>query len=153
MDEEKKLGNIGTDRNNLLQMSSNTSDVSQLPLRNIAKAPAHDRDSQHLQSILSSKNIIKDPLKRIPPLGHRDVPDLILSDPIEDSTKDSRFAKGNQLVPSKKSRELVLEVDDLDIPWGDLVLRERIGSGIFLSFLSNMYIFNRIDYSDYIPWS
>ncbi|TYI97678.1 hypothetical protein E1A91_D01G159800v1 [Gossypium mustelinum] len=131
VDEEKKLGNIGTDRNNLVQMSSNMNDVSQLPLRNIAKPPAHDRDSQHLQSIISSKNIIKDPLKCIPPLGHRDVPDLILSDPIEDSTKDSRFAKGNQLVPSKKGRELVLEVDDLDIPWGDLVLRERIGSGSF----------------------
>ncbi|GMI84764.1 SUGAR-INSENSITIVE 1, CONSTITUTIVE TRIPLE RESPONSE 1 [Hibiscus trionum] len=131
MDEEKKLGNIGTDRNNLVQMSSNLNDVSQLPLRNSAKPPAHDKDSQYSQSIISSKNIIKDPLKHIPPPGRRDVPDLVLAGPMGGSTKDSRFAKGNKLVPGKRSRELVLEVDDLDIPWSDLVLRERIGSGSF----------------------
>ncbi|PPS05463.1 hypothetical protein GOBAR_AA15198 [Gossypium barbadense] len=37
----------------------------------------------------------------------------------------------HQLLPGKPSRELALEVDDLDIPWSDLVLRERIGAGSF----------------------
>ncbi|KAE8676507.1 Serine/threonine-protein kinase CTR1 [Hibiscus syriacus] len=118
MDEEKKLGNIGTYRNNHVQISSNMNDISQLPLRNSAKPPAPDRDSQYSQCIVSSKNIIGDPLKHIPPLGHRDIPDLVL-------------AKGNQLVPGQRSRELALDVDDLNIPWSDLVLKERIGSGSF----------------------
>ncbi|XWS66737.1 hypothetical protein CRYUN_Cryun05aG0226400 [Craigia yunnanensis] len=140
MDEEnpgfslypKKLNKISTDRNNLVQISSNIDDISQLPLpHNIARPTAHDRDSHYSQSIILSQNIIKDPLKRISLLGHRDVPVLVLSDPMGDATKDSRFAEGSQLVPSKRSRELAIEVDDLDIPWSDLVLRERIGSGSF----------------------
>ncbi|XWS59541.1 hypothetical protein CRYUN_Cryun08bG0131000 [Craigia yunnanensis] len=111
MDEEnpgfslypKKLDKIGTDRNNLVQISSNMDDISQLPLPpNVSRPTAHDRDSQYSQSIIHSKNIIKDPLKRISPIG-----------------------------PSKPSRELALEVDGLDIPWSDLVLRERIGAGSF----------------------
>ncbi|EOY08117.1 Serine-threonine/tyrosine-protein kinase [Theobroma cacao] len=128
----KKVDKIVTGRNNLVQISSNMDDISQLPLHpNIARPTAHDRDSQYSQSIIHSKNIIKDPLKRISPIGHRDVPILLLSDPMGDSDKDSRYAEGSQLVPSKPSRELALEVDDLDIPWNDLVLKERIGAGSF----------------------
>lgn len=41
-----------------------------------------------------------------------------------------RFAEGSQLIPSKHARELNLDMEDLDIPWCDLVLREKIGSGI-----------------------
>ncbi|XWS55956.1 hypothetical protein CRYUN_Cryun09bG0044400 [Craigia yunnanensis] len=128
----KKLDKIGTDRNNLVQISSNMDDISQLSLPpNIARPTTHDRDSHYSQSIILSEDIIKDPLKRISPLGHRDVPVLVLSDPMGDATKDSRFAEGSQLVPSKRSRKLAFEVDDWDIPWSDLVLRERIGSGSF----------------------
>ncbi|XP_022743313.1 serine/threonine-protein kinase CTR1-like isoform X2 [Durio zibethinus] len=120
----KKLGKIGTDRNNLVEISS-----KQLPLPpNIARPTDHDRDSHYSESITLSKNIIK---KRISKLGHRDLPVLVLSDPMGDATKDSRFAEGSQLVPSKRSKELFLEVDDLDIPWSDLVLREKIGAGSF----------------------
>ncbi|XVE61543.1 hypothetical protein DITRI_Ditri06bG0049100 [Diplodiscus trichospermus] len=128
----KKPDKIGTERNNLVQISSNMDDISQLHVPpNIARPGAHDRDSQYSQSIINSKNINKDPLKHISPIGHRDAPVLVMSDPMRDATKDSRFAEGSQLVPSKPSRELALEVDDLDIPWSDLVLRERIGSGSF----------------------
>ena len=143
----KKLDKISTDRDNLVQISSNLDDISQLPLPpNIARPTAHDRDSHYSQSIILSHNIIKDPLKRISPLGHRDVPVLVLSDPMGDATKDSRFAEGSQLVPSKPSRELALEVDDLDIPWSDLVLKERIGAGIFWS-LSEEHLF--LQYRDH----
>ncbi|XVE96503.1 hypothetical protein REPUB_Repub02eG0228000 [Reevesia pubescens] len=140
MDEEnpgfslypKKLDKIGTDRNNLVQISSNMADISQLPLPpSIPRPTAYDRDSQYSQSIIQSKNAIKDPLKRLSPIGHRDGPVLVLSDAMGDATKDSRFAEGSQLVPSKPSRELALEFDDLDIPWSDLVLRDRIGAGSF----------------------
>ncbi|KAK2981503.1 hypothetical protein RJ640_030965 [Escallonia rubra] len=39
--------------------------------------------------------------------------------------------EGSQLVSSKLSRELTFDVEDLDIPWTDLVIRERIGAGSF----------------------
>ncbi|KAG4152149.1 hypothetical protein ERO13_D04G104400v2 [Gossypium hirsutum] len=128
----KKLDKIGTERNKLGQISSNMDGISQLPIPpNIARPASHDRDSQYSQPIVHSKNIIKDSLKRISPTGHRDVPVVVLSEPMGDATKDSRFTEGSQLLPSKPSRELALEVDDLDIPWSDLVLRERIGAGSF----------------------
>ncbi|XP_027350210.1 serine/threonine-protein kinase CTR1-like isoform X2 [Abrus precatorius] len=34
-------------------------------------------------------------------------------------------------IPSKPSKELALHMEDLDIPWTDLVLKEKIGSGSF----------------------
>ncbi|KAB2087164.1 hypothetical protein ES319_A04G084200v1 [Gossypium barbadense] len=128
----KKLDKIGTERNKLGQISSNMDGISQLPVPpNIARPASHDRDSQYSQPIVHSKNIIKDSLKRISPIGHRDVPVVVLSEPMGDATKDSKFTEGSQLLPGKPSRELALEVDDLDIPWSDLVLRERIGAGSF----------------------
>ncbi|XVF55647.1 hypothetical protein PTKIN_Ptkin06aG0053100 [Pterospermum kingtungense] len=128
----KKVDKIGTDRNNLVHLSSNMDDMSQLPLpTNISRRTAHDRDSRYSQSIMQAKNTIKDPFNRIPPIGNRDVPVLVLSDTLGNTTKDLRFAEGSQVVPCKPSRELALEVDDLDIPWSDLVLRERIGAGSF----------------------
>ncbi|XVF76276.1 hypothetical protein PTKIN_Ptkin13bG0253200 [Pterospermum kingtungense] len=128
----KKLNKIGTDRNNLVQVSSNMNDISKLALPpNVARSTAHDRDSHYSQSIILSKDIVKDPLKHIPPLGHGDVQAQVLSDPMGDATKDSRIGEGSQLVPSKRSRELDLDIDDLNIPWSDLVLREKIGAGSF----------------------
>ncbi|GMJ02935.1 SUGAR-INSENSITIVE 1, CONSTITUTIVE TRIPLE RESPONSE 1 [Hibiscus trionum] len=96
-----KLDKIGTERNKLVQISSNMDGISPFPQPpNIARPTSHDRDSQYSQ-------------------------------PMGGVAKDSRFTEGSQLVPSKPSRELALEVDDLDIPWDDLVLRERIGAGSF----------------------
>ncbi|KAK8280233.1 hypothetical protein V6Z12_D09G162300 [Gossypium hirsutum] len=95
----KKLGKIGTERNNLVQISSNMDDISQLPLPpNIAQPTAYNR---------------------------------VFSDVLRDAAKDSRFAKGSQLVPHKPRKKVALEVGDLDIPWSDLILKERIGAGSF----------------------
>ncbi|KAG6744133.1 hypothetical protein POTOM_052843 [Populus tomentosa] len=41
------------------------------------------------------------------------------------------ISEGSQLVSGKTSDELSLDVEDLDIPWSDLVLKERIGAGSF----------------------
>ncbi|KAL4353570.1 hypothetical protein GQ457_06G009780 [Hibiscus cannabinus] len=127
-----KLDKIGTERNKLVQISSNMDGISLLPRPpNIAWPTSNDRDSQYAQPVIHSKNLIKDPLKRISLIGHKDFPEVVLSETMGGMAKDSRFTDGSQLVPSKPSRELALEVDDLDIPWGDLVLRERIGAGSF----------------------
>ncbi|KAE8719046.1 Serine/threonine-protein kinase CTR1 [Hibiscus syriacus] len=126
-----KHDKIDTERNKLVQISSNIDGISLLPQPNIARPTSHDRDSQYSQPIVHSKNIIKDPSKHISLVGHKDVPAVVLSEPMGCVAKDSRFTEGSELVPSKPSRELALEVDDLDIPWSDIVLRERIGAGSF----------------------
>ncbi|XP_039039786.1 serine/threonine-protein kinase CTR1-like isoform X2 [Hibiscus syriacus] len=100
-----KHDKIDTEGNKLVQISSNIDGISLLPRPpNIARPTSHDRDSQYSQPIVHSKNIINDP---------------------------SRFTEGSEHVPSKPSGELALEADDLDIPWSDIVLRERIGAGSF----------------------
>ncbi|KAF8396459.1 hypothetical protein HHK36_018081 [Tetracentron sinense] len=129
------------DRNNLVPVSSKNDEIflSTLPPR-VAWANAHDKDSQLIkssnppQNVVNSKHLAKDPspLKHIPPIGRRDVqPIFSLSVPRADTTKDHRFIEGGQLVPSKSRNELSLAVEDLDIPWSDLVLKERIGAGSF----------------------
>lgn len=110
-----------TDGNNLFLDSSLDDDTSM---------HVDDRSPQLLKSYNPSQNIVhqqtmlKDqiPLKRIPPIGHRDISRL-------DTSRDSRFGEGLQVVPSKPNKELTFDVDDLDIPWSDLVLKERIGAG------------------------
>ncbi|KAJ4969967.1 hypothetical protein NE237_003066 [Protea cynaroides] len=76
------------------------------------------------ENVMVSKQFVKDPVQRKPiaPSGHRDVQWV-------DTSKDLRFIEGS--VPSKSSTELSLDVEDLNIPWSDLVLKERIGAGSF----------------------
>ncbi|XP_023005641.1 serine/threonine-protein kinase CTR1-like isoform X1 [Cucurbita maxima] len=54
-----------------------------------------------------------------------------MSQPMMDFTMDVRFAQGGQLIPNTRSKTLPLGAEDLDIPWEDLVLKERIGAGSF----------------------
>ncbi|NP_001234454.1 CTR1-like protein kinase [Solanum lycopersicum] len=101
-----------TDRNNIERNSavtgpSNRDEVSRLPVPAI-------RDMA--------------PVKYVRPVLHGDTQ---LSDP-RDIGNDMRFLeRGSQLVPSKISRDIALEIEDFDIPWEDLVLKERIGAGSF----------------------
>ncbi|KAL6145730.1 hypothetical protein ACLB2K_056415 [Fragaria x ananassa] len=112
-----------TDGNNLFLDSSLDDDTSM---------HVDDRSPQLLKSYNPSQNIVhqqtmlKDqiPLKRIPPIGHRDISRL-------DTSRDSRFGEGLQVVPGKPNKELTFDVDDLDIPWSELALKERIGAGSF----------------------
>ncbi|KAJ8754131.1 hypothetical protein K2173_002029 [Erythroxylum novogranatense] len=79
-----------------------------------------------------SINMTKDPIpaKHIPSTGHRHV-QPVLSYEMVNTSKDSRFFDSSQLVSSKQSKELSHDVEDLDIPWDDLILKERIGAGSF----------------------
>ncbi|KAF3441720.1 hypothetical protein FNV43_RR15635 [Rhamnella rubrinervis] len=70
------------------------------------------------QNIVHPMTVVKDPA-----IGRRDA--------LRDSIKSSRLPEGSQLVSSKPSNELNLDIDDLDIPWNDLDLKERIGAGSF----------------------
>lgn len=51
---------------------------------------------------------------------------------LADKSKDQRVIESGQVVPTRLDSNLALEVDDFDIPWSDLVLKERIGAGIFI---------------------
>ncbi|KAL3628365.1 copper transport protein ctr1 [Castilleja foliolosa] len=86
------------------------------------------------QNVLSSANMLKSsiPLNLIPPIGHKEVhPHIFLLDPRINTSKDTRFGEGGQSVASRATSEFTFEVDDLNIPWSDMVLKERIGAGSF----------------------
>ncbi|KAL8526273.1 hypothetical protein ACS0TY_015481 [Phlomoides rotata] len=90
-------------------------------------------NASNAQEVVSSKNIVKHsfPLNLIPPIGHENVQSNIsLLDPRVNASTDTRFGEGGQLFPSNSSG-FTFDVDDLNIPWSDLVIRERIGAGSF----------------------
>ncbi|KAH9674822.1 serine/threonine-protein kinase CTR1 [Citrus sinensis] len=136
----KPSNKMGTERNNPVQFSTNISE-SQLPLPpKGGRTSGHDRDFELFnscnptQNMTHSINMVKDPnpLKHIQPIGHRDAqPGLSSIDQRVDASKDLRFSESGQLVPGKPSKEFTFDVDDLDIPWNDLVLKEKIGAGSF----------------------
>ncbi|XP_044492468.1 serine/threonine-protein kinase CTR1 [Mangifera indica] len=135
----KHFDKMGTEKN-LVQFSSSISESQyDLPPKG-GRPSAHDRDTELFkscnptQNIIHSMNSVNDPipLKHIPPIGHRDgQPRLALPDQIVDKAKDLRFLEGAQLIPGKPSKDFSLDVEELDIPWNDLVLKERIGAGSF----------------------
>nr|XP_028948303.1 serine/threonine-protein kinase CTR1-like isoform X3 [Malus domestica] len=97
-----------------------------------AEIPETSGDDRNPQLFNRSQNIVHTPpmvnvpipLTHMPPVGHRDGPKV-------DTITDSRFVEGVRLVPSKPSKELALNVGNLDIPWSDLVIKEKIGAGSF----------------------
>ncbi|KAL7195773.1 hypothetical protein ACSBR1_035915 [Camellia fascicularis] len=105
------------DRHSPVPSSSNSNKIPQLPLPSEGTLEnAHDGDLQLFQScnahpIVSSTNMVKDPI----PLKH----------------KDLRFVDGSQRVPIQLSKEVSLHLEDFDIPWSELILKERIGAGSF----------------------
>ncbi|KAM2976453.1 hypothetical protein FF2_013520 [Malus domestica] len=84
-----------------------------------------DRKSTEGKNLFSSFSGYTSAHAEIPETsGHRDGPKV-------DTITDSRFVEGVRLVPSKPSKELALNVGNLDIPWSDLVIKEKIGAGSF----------------------
>ncbi|KAM2893095.1 hypothetical protein FF1_008486 [Malus domestica] len=121
----KQFDRKSTEGKNLISnLSGDTSAHAKIP-----RTSGDDRNPQlfnPLQNILHTPPMVNDPipLKCMPPVGHRDGPRV-------DTITDSRFVEGVQLVPSKPSRELGFDIEDLDIPWSELIIKERIGAGSF----------------------
>lgn len=122
------------DRNNAVPSSSNRDEISQLPLPPLnAWKKGKDKESQFSKmykppSMLNPINMDKDLVlvKHVPPI-REDAQPLMAS---ADTVKDTRFlAVGGHVVSSMLSEELALDVDEFNIPWDDLVLREKIGAG------------------------
>lgn len=120
------------DRNSGTPSSSNQDEISLLPLQpQNAGIKGHNKDLQvsklpNPHNIMGSANMAL-AVQHVPPIGHR--PPRALPEPRMDTVKDPRFVERCQVVPLATSRELHLDVEDLDIPWSDLVLKERIGAG------------------------
>ncbi|XP_050893113.1 serine/threonine-protein kinase CTR1 [Lathyrus oleraceus] len=118
------------ERNNLRPISSDINRSSHLPLYPQSALPStHDQASETYmlcnppQNIIDSTTVGKYP----PPLKHKR-PVCISND---DVIEGRRFVEGSQLIPSKPTREVAFDMEDLAIPWNDLNLKEKIGSGSF----------------------
>lgn len=119
------------DRNNSRPIPNDSNRSSHIPLHPQAYHPsAHDQGSESFKSCNLPQNIVESAIvgKDLLPLkhnrighGHRDMQPPL---PLTKSNVD-------QLIPNKPTRELGLDMEDLDIPWSDLVLKEKIGSGIY----------------------
>ncbi|KAI3924157.1 hypothetical protein MKX01_029692 [Papaver californicum] len=71
---------------------------------------------------------LRDPmqLKHTPPTGNRDVQAIVqVPDPRIDMNRDLRYMQG------RSSNDLSFDIEDLDIPWSELELKEKIGAGSF----------------------
>ncbi|XP_048321303.1 serine/threonine-protein kinase CTR1 isoform X5 [Ziziphus jujuba] len=90
-----------------------------------ASTGAKDRDSQLFKTCNPAQNILHSTtMAKDPAIGRREAMRV-------DSSKSSRLFEGSQLIPSKPTKEFTLDIEDLNIPWCDLVLKERIGAGSF----------------------
>ncbi|XP_055807072.1 serine/threonine-protein kinase CTR1-like isoform X2 [Solanum dulcamara] len=124
------------DRNNAVSSSSNHDEISQLPLPPLnAWKKGRDKESQlskmyNPPRILNPVNMDKDLVlvKHVPPI-REDAPPLMAR---ADTVKDTRFlGEGGHVISAIPSEELALDVEEFNIPWNDLVLREKIGAGSF----------------------
>nr|ATY38750.1 CTR1-like protein kinase transcript variant 3 [Solanum lycopersicum] len=128
------------DKSSAVPSSSNRDEVSRLPLPSInawnkgcdkgSQLPAKYHPPNMSISMSQEKDLIH--LKNVPPIRYVDAHLIAISEARTDTINDQRYFEGvGRLAPAKPSRGLVLDVEDLDIPWNDLVLKERIGAGSF----------------------
>ncbi|KAH6806082.1 hypothetical protein C2S51_030913 [Perilla frutescens var. frutescens] len=127
------------DRTSCLPSSSNREEISITPpyatnswIKVHGKEHLLSRPSDS-QEVVSSTNMVKHsiPFMLLPPSGLENAQSIVsFMDPRMNTSKNARFGEGGQLVPSKAS-QYTFDVDGLNIPWTDLVLKERIGAGSF----------------------
>ena len=126
------------DMNSIVTRSpSNSNEGSRLPPSKAALLKGHDRNSQrakvYSQNITGTTKMVNDaPLQHMPQAGHRDSQSYALSNTRMEVANNQRFEMGQ---PHKANGDFPLDVEDLDIPWGDMVLKERIGAGNHLSLI------------------
>lgn len=118
-----------------LPVSRDNVENSQLPKiykQRIAQPIIYNEETQQQKQHNPSQNCKLPVQDNLPPkhfqrYGHIDIPAILA-----DKSKDQRVIDSGQVVPTRLDGNLALEVDDFDIPWSDLVLKERIGAGIFI---------------------
>lgn len=117
--DEKSSQTLLKDSKNLVPTSSNNLGALPPLLKRVATNITHGKDLGVFNSSSES-----DKAKRpIPPVS-------VFFNPKSDVSNYQLFLEANQSFASKSSSELHLDEDDLDIPWSELDLKEKIGEGI-----------------------
>ncbi|WOL03471.1 serine/threonine-protein kinase CTR1 [Canna indica] len=102
--------------------------------------PFDEKSAQIISLPSSGIQMSESPQSRIQkvarPDGYKDVANKFLqiippSDPKANMKKDFRLMEDSKQGGNKPSNDIGLAVDDLEIPWTELVLKERIGAGSF----------------------
>ncbi|XP_021638386.2 serine/threonine-protein kinase CTR1 isoform X2 [Hevea brasiliensis] len=119
--DEKSSQTLIKDNKNLLPISSNNHAAPPPLLKRVTVNITHGKDRGVLNSSDESDNLAKGPI----PLGS------VFSNPKSDASNYQLFLQANKSFVNKSSSELHLEEDDLDIPWSELDLKEKIGEGSF----------------------
>lgn len=140
---QKRPDRIFNDRSSNLATSSNQDEIPLgMPTQN-ARIKGRDRESQ-LPRARNAYHILGSPSMALEPIPARHVPGIAYrdgrmpegsSEVSKDTGKSGRFVESGKIITTGPSRELALDVEDLDIPWSDLVLKERIGAGNFFMII------------------
>ncbi|KAI5578337.1 hypothetical protein BDE02_08G021400 [Populus trichocarpa] len=84
--------------------------------KNLLPTSSNNRDASLSSSVLPVRQKYTDP---------------VVSNPKRVATNNLLFMELNQSIPSKSNNQLHLEEEDLDVPWSELLLKNKIGSGSF----------------------
>uniref|UniRef100_A0A3N7FIB5 non-specific serine/threonine protein kinase n=1 Tax=Populus trichocarpa TaxID=3694 RepID=A0A3N7FIB5_POPTR len=84
--------------------------------KNLLPTSSNNRDTSLSSSVLPVRQKYTDP---------------VVSNPKRVATNNLLFMELNQSIPSKSNNQLHLEEEDLDVPWSELLLKNKIGSGSF----------------------
>ncbi|KAI7732406.1 hypothetical protein M8C21_019884, partial [Ambrosia artemisiifolia] len=105
------------DKNIVARSPSNSNEGSRLPPSKAVRPKGHDRNLQHpkayAQNMMGTTKMIKDSQSHA------------LSNTRMEVAGYQRFGGGQ---PNKASEDFTLDFEDLDIPWSDLDLKEKIGA-------------------------
>ncbi|XP_011032806.1 PREDICTED: serine/threonine-protein kinase CTR1-like isoform X1 [Populus euphratica] len=84
--------------------------------KNLLPTSSNNRDTSLSSSVLPVRQKYTDP---------------VISNPKRVATNNLLFMELNQSIPSKSNNQLHLEEEDLVVPWSELLLKNKIGSGSF----------------------
>ncbi|KAK9048086.1 hypothetical protein SSX86_032951 [Deinandra increscens subsp. villosa] len=112
------------DMNIIKRSPSNSNESSRLPPSKVVRPKGHDRISQlpkaYAQNIINTTKVVKE------------AQSYVLSNTRMEVASNQRFDEGQS---HKPSGDYTLDFEDLDIPWSDLALKERIGAGNVFSLI------------------
>ncbi|CAK7325312.1 unnamed protein product [Dovyalis caffra] len=119
--DEKIISRHGKDKKNLLPPSSNNHEASPSPL--------HQATTMNLRVPNSYLGKGSNAPSSVLPVRQK-FTDPVISNPKPVGTSNFSLVEINQSMVSKSSNQLHLEEEDLDVPWSELLLKKKIGSGI-----------------------
>ncbi|PNT18311.1 hypothetical protein POPTR_010G234700v4 [Populus trichocarpa] len=138
-EDDRFISRLGKDMKNLPPTSINKHEASLSPLhQGVAQNIMHDMDLQAPNSynpflnVVKTKNFVEGPNvpSSILPVKKKHT-DPVISNPKPVATNNLLFMEINQTILSKSNNQLHLEEEDFDVPWSELLLKKKIGSGSF----------------------